>query len=335
MNRMQAIKRLVGVTAALTAALLGHAPAAAQPAPIMGDGGTIRIMISPAGTMGIPTAVMKKFDLDKKHGFNLEIVSYSDQKAATAAIQSGSAELVVFDWLATARLRAAGTPVVGIAPFLTYVNSVVVPKDSKLNTLADLKGKRVGVYQKSGFDWIIMQAAAEKLNKMDISKDADVREGAIPLLRGLIDKGDLDATQMWNSLAPEMLASGQYRTMVTIRQVAQDMGLPTVPFLVYGMREEYATKNPANTRAFTAAYRDAVDVLMTNDDVWVEQGTRLKLSPEALKFFKDQVRRDLLKSFTPDMVPGLSSTLDALNAVAPEVVSLKTLPPKLLTLEYQ
>jgi NitT/TauT family transport system substrate-binding protein len=335
MNRKQVLSRLMGTTAMLFATLLGPLTASAQPAPGKGDGGTIRIMISPAGTMGIPTAVMKKFELDKKHGFNLEVVPYSDMKGATAAIQGGSAEMVVFDWLATARLKAAGTPIVGIAPFLTYVNSVVVPKDSKLQTLADLKGKRVGVYQKSGFDWIIMQAAAEKLNKMDISKDADVREGAIPLLRGLIDKGDLDATQMWNSLAPEMLASGQYRTMVPIRQVAQDMGLPTVPFLMYGMREDYAAKNPANARAFTAAYRDAVDVLMTNDEVWTEQGTRLKLSPEALKFFKEEVRRDLLKTFTPDMAPGLASTLDALNSVAPEVVSLKTLPPKLLTMEYQ
>ena len=37
---------------------------------------------------------------------------------------------------------------------------------------------------------------------------------------------------MWNSLAPEMLASGRYRTMVSIRELTQQMGLPTVPFLI-------------------------------------------------------------------------------------------------------
>ena len=292
-------------------------------------------MISPAGTMGMAPAVIKKYELDKKHGFNLEVISYSDMKSATAAIQGKSAEMVVFDWLATARLRASGTPVVAIAPFMTYINSVMVPKDSRLNTLADLKGKRVGVAHKTGFDWIIMQAAAEKLNKMDISRDVEVREGAVPLLRGLIEKGDLDATQMWNSLAPEMLASGKYRTMVTIRELTQQMGLPTVPFLLFSMREDYAKQNPGNARAFVAAYRDAVDILMKNDDVWLEHGARLKLSPEALAFFKEQVRRDLLKSFTPDMNKGLADTLEAINAVAPEVVGLKQMPGNLLAMDYQ
>lgn len=334
MKRLKALKILTGGVVAAALLSLGIATTYAQ-TPAKGDGGTVRIMITPAGTMGLPTAVIKKFNLDKKYGFNLEIIPYSDQKSATAAIQSASAEIVVFDWLATARLKASGTPVIGIAPFMTYVNSVVVPKDSKLTTLADLKGKRVGIYQKTGFDWIIMQAAAEKLNKMDISKDIEVREGAMPLMRGLIEKGDLDATQMWNSLAPDMLASGKYRTMVTIRQLTQQMGLPTVPFLVYGMREDYAKQYPQNAKAFTAAYRDAVDVLMTNDEIWAEQGARLKLSPEALGFFKEQVRRDLMKTFAPEMNRGLGATLDALNAVAPEVVGLKQMPGNLLSMDYQ
>lgn len=333
MKSIQALKLLAGALC-VAASSIGTSTALAQ-ARGPGDGGTVRIMISPAGTMGIAPAVIKKYELDKKHGFNLEVISYSDQKSATAAIQGKSAEMVVFDWLATARLRASGTPVVAVAPFLTYINSVMVPKDSRLNTLADLKGKRVGVAHKTGFDWIIMQAAAEKLNKMDISRDVEVREGAVPLLRGLIEKGDLDATQMWNSLAPEMLASGKYRTMVTIRELTQQMGLPTVPFLLFSMREDYARQNPGNARAFVAAYRDAVDILMKNDDVWLEHGARLKLSPEALAFFKDQVRRDLLKSFTPDMNKGLADTLEAINAVAPEVVGLKQMPGVLLTTEYQ
>jgi len=335
MKLLQATK-LLGSSALAALLSLGIASSHAQtPAPAKGDGGTVRIMISPAGTMGLPTAVIKKLNLDKKYGFNLEVVSYSDQKSATAAIQSGSAEMVVFDWLATARLKASGTPVVGIAPFMTYVNSVVVPRESKLNTLADLKGKRVGIYHKTGFDWIIMQAAAEKINKLDISKDVEVREGAMPLMRGLMEKGDLDATQMWNSLAPDMLASGKYRTMVTIRQLTQQMGLPTVPFLVYGMREDYARQHPQNAKAFTAAYRDAVDVLMTTEEIWAEQGARLKLSPEAQTIFRDQVRRDLMKTFTPEMNRGLGATLDALNAVAPEVVGLKQMPGNLLSLDYQ
>jgi NitT/TauT family transport system substrate-binding protein len=333
MNRHTFLRSVIGGAAAVAlSALSWAAQAQVQPS---GDGGAVRIMINPAGTMGMGPAVIKKYGLDKKHGFDLQVVSYSDQKSATAAIQSGSAEMVVFDWLATARLRAAGTPVVGIAPFLTYVNSVVVPQDSALKTMADLKGKRVGVAHKTGFDWIIMQAAAQKLYGMDIGKAVEVREGAVPLLRGLLEKGDLDATQMWNSLTPEMLASGKYRPLVTIRELTEKMGLPTVPFLLFSMREDYAAKHPGNARAFVAAYRDAVDILMKDEDVWVEHGAKLKLSPASLKFFKEQVRRDLLKSFAPEMSTGLASTLTAINAVAADAVRLKEMPAGLLSTAYQ
>ena len=333
MKRKQFLQCLAGGAAAVALSSISLA-AHAQGKPL-GDGGTVRIMISPAGTMGMAPAVIKKHGFDRKHGFNLEVVSYSDQKTPTAAIQGGSAEMIVFDWLATARLRAAGTPVVGIAPFLTYVNSVVVAKDAPYKTLADLKGKRVGVQNKTGFDWIIMQAAAQQLHKMDLGKDVEVREGAVPLLRGLIEKGDLDATQMWNSLAPEMLASGKYRTLVSIRELTQQMALPTVPFLMFSMREDYARKHPGNARAFVAAYRDAAEVLLNDEKVWEEHGQRLKLSPESLRFFKEQVRRDLLTGFTPDMAKGLEATLAAINAVAPDVVRLKEMPGNLFTSEYQ
>ena len=334
MKLFSIFRSVIGSAAA--ASLLAFTTAAhAQPS-IQGDGGTVRIMISPAGTMSIPPTVIKKFELDKKHGFTLEVVSYTNGNTATAAMQSKSAEIIVFDWLATARLKGGGIQVIGIAPFLTYVNSVVVPKDSKLATLADLAGKRVGVSNKTGFDWIMMQAAAKQLYKMDLGKDVEIHEGAVPLLRGLAEKGDLDATQMWNSLAPEMLASGKFKTMVTIRQLTEQMGLPTVPFLYFGMREDYAKEHPANAKAFAAAYRDAVDVLMTNEEVWADQGKRMKLSTEALAFFKNQVRRDLLKTFTPQMNKGLDATFDALVDVAgTEVIGMKKMPGELLTLDYQ
>lgn len=316
-------------------ALLMVAPAVHAQTP-RGDGGTVRMLINPAGTMSIPPAVIKKFGLDKKYGINIEIVPYSNQSAAAVALQGKSTEIVVLDWLATARLKASGIPVVGVAPFLTYVNSVLVPKDSQIKTLSDLRGKKIGVPNKTGFDWIIMLAAAKKSLKIDLGKEVQLQEGAIPLLRGLAEKGDLEALQMWNSLAPEMLASGQFRTLMTIRQVAEQMGLPTVPFLFFGMREDYAKERPANVRAFVAAYQEAADIMLSNDEIWVEQGTRMKMSPEALSFFKAQVRRDLLKKFSPEMAPGLEATFAALIDVAgAETLGMKQMPAGLLTMDYQ
>jgi len=311
------------------------ATAHAQTKP-QGDGGTVRMLINPAGTMSIPPLVIKQFNLDKKYGINVETTAYTNNNTATVALQGKSTEVVILDWLATARLRAGGIGVVGVAPFLTYVNSVVVPVDSTIKDLPDLRGKKLGVQNLTGFDWIVMQAAAKKLYKIDLGKEVPVQEGAVPLLRGLIERNELAATQMWNSLAPEMLASGKFKTMLTIRDLSDKMGLPTVPFLFFGMREEYAKEHPANARAFVAAYRDAVDIMMTNDTLWTEQGQKMKLSPQATVFFRDQVRRDLLKTFKPEMGKGLEDTFTALIDVAgPEVLGMQKMPAGLLSLDYQ
>jgi hypothetical protein len=69
--------------------------------------------------------------------------------------------------------------------------------------------------------------------------------------------------------------------------------------------------------------------------VWAEYGTRVKMSPEALLIFKQQVRRDLLKTFTPEMNKGLEATLAAINEVAPQAVGLKQMPGNLLSMDYQ
>lgn len=334
MNSLSRFK--LGMAGAVAAALLAAGPAVHAQAAVQGDGGTIRMLINPAGTMSIPPVIMKKFELDKRHGINIETVSYSNQNSATVALQGKSTEVVILDWLASARLKAGGIGLVGVAPFMTYVNSVIVPVDSPIKDLGGLAGKRVGVQSKAGFDWVLMQVAAKKTYSLDLAKSSTIQEGAVPLLRGLIERGELDATQMWNSLAPEMLASGKFRTLATIRQMSDQMGLPTVPFLFFGMREEYAKEHPNNVRAFVAAYQDAVDILMTNDAVWEEQGAKMNLSPDALKFFKEQVRRDLIKQFKPDMSKGLEDTFKLMLDVAgPEALGMQQLPQGLISLDYQ
>lgn len=323
-----------------TTAALGLAAASTLPkgsfAAAKGNGGTIRMMLNPAGTMSFPPFVIKKFKLDEKYGFKFETINYTNANTATAAMQSKSAEMIVYEWLATARIIDGGIPIVGVAPFMTYVNTVLVPKDSPIKTLADLKGKRLGVHSKTSYDWMIMQAAAKQKYGVDLAKEVTIQEAAAPLLRGSIDQGQLDATQMWNSLAADMLASGKYKTLVSIRAITEDLGIPTVPYLFFGMRADYVKENPDNVKAFVAAYQEVYEILKTNDDVWEERGKEMKLSPEGIKEFRDQVRRDLVKTFTPDMNPALQKTFDIVLKVAgPEVIGFTKLPPNMLSLDYQ
>jgi len=301
-----------------------------------GDGSTIRLMSNPSGTQSYPPFVIKKFGLDKKYGFNLEVIPFSNSQAAIAAVQGKSVEAVVQDWTTIARMRNQNIPIIGVAPFLAYVNTVLVPADSEIRNIGDLKGKRLGIFSKTSSDWILLQAAAKKSYNVDLSKEATLHEGAPALLRGTMEQGQLDATLMYNSLTPDMLLSGKAKLLITVHDIVAEMGITEVPYLMYAMREDYAKENPENARAFVAAYREAIDILLTNAEVWQEQGEIMKLAPEATEMFRQGANKEFVKEFKPEMADAIKETFAILLDVAgPEIVGMTAMPDRVFTMDYQ
>ncbi len=322
--------------AALVPAVVASRAGAAEPT-VKGDGGKIRWLANAAGTSAFPPYVMQKFKLDQKYGFELQVIPVANVNTQFTAFQAGAAEFGGLGWNDVARLRAAGVNLVGVAPWLNWVDCVLVPTDSPAKNLGDLKGKKVGTINRTTLNWIVMRAVSINNYKFDLEKDATVQEGAISLLRGLTEQGQLDATMMFNSLAPDMLATGKYRMLVSIRDLIKELGLPDTPFLMHVADAGYAAKNPGNTKAFLAALREAIQILNTDDTVWVEKGRDLKITDKtALEIFRDEARADMMTTFSPTTEVDIRRTFDALLAVGgASVMGMSTLPDGFMTLAYQ
>lgn len=330
---MSIITRLAA--AAAVALSFAVAPLSAH-AEKVGDGGKIRMMASPYGTQSFIPFVIKKYKLDEKYGFDLERISFADSKASSAALQTGGAEMAILDWTGLSLMRNAGLDVIGIAPFLTYVSVIVVPADSPIQGIQDLKGKKFGIFSRTSSDWILVNAAARKKYGLDLAKEAELQEGAPTLLRGALEQGNIDATIMFSSISPDMIASGKFKGIFTIRDVTEELGLPLAPYLMIASTERYAKEKPQNVKAFVAAYQEVVEILKTDQSVWDEQGANMKLSGEALTVYRDQIRRDLLKSFTPETSDTLKKTFAILKETAgSEALGMQELPETILTLEFQ
>lgn len=330
---MSIVTRLAA--AAAVALSFAVAPLSAH-AEKVGDGGKIRMMASPYGTQSFIPFVIKKYKLDEKYGFDLERISFADSKASSAALQTGGAEMAILDWTGLSLMRNAGLDVIGIAPFLTYVSVIVVPADSPIQGIADLKGKKFGIFSRTSSDWILVDAAARKKYGLDLAKEAELQEGAPTLLRGALEQGNIDATIMFSSISPDMIASGKFKGIFTIRDVTEELGLPLAPYLMIASTERYAKEKPQNVKAFVAAYQEVVEILKTDQSVWDEQGANMKLSGEALTVYRDQIRRDLLTSFTPETSDTLKKTFAILKETAgSEALGMQELPETILTLEFQ
>ena len=311
--------------------------AAADPA-IKGDGGTIRLMVNMAGTQSFPPFVISKLGLDKKYGFVLKTTPSATTQTTTTGFQSGDADIGMMGWNDLSRIIGGGVKVVGIAPFLGWANTVVVPASSSIKTLGDLKGKKVGVYSRTGLDWVVMRANALKLYSLDLDKDVTIQEGAISLLRGLMEQNQLDATQMFNDLTAPMVVSGKYRSLGRIQELLAQLSLANVPFLMYAVSTGYAAAHPANVKAFLAAYRETIDALEKENALWAEHAREMSMTDEeTIAALRDQTRPMLAGSFKAGDEAAIRQTWDVLVATAgaQTLGGMAQLADHFMTMEYQ
>src|SRR4029079_9630577 len=82
--------------------------------------------------------------LDKAEGIELDIEPLASPQATTVGLQGGSVDVIATDWLWVSRERSGGADFT-FSPFTTALGAIMVPPNSPIKTLADLKGKRLGV----------------------------------------------------------------------------------------------------------------------------------------------------------------------------------------------
>jgi len=152
--------------------------------------------------------VIKHNELDTKNGFNLEVQGLAGNPATRVAFQGGEVDIVVADWIWVARQRADGKDYVFI-PYSTAVGGLMVKKDSGLNSLEDLKGKKIGIaggpVDKS---WLLIQALATQQFGLDLVSETEQVFGAPPLIFKSALSGDVDgAINFWH-FGAKMQAAG-------------------------------------------------------------------------------------------------------------------------------
>src|SRR5216684_386771 len=141
----------------------------------------IRIAAQKTGTLAWELDIIKAHGLDKKADLDIQVVELASTEAGKIALRSGSADLIVSDWLWVARERSLGDNLV-FYPYTSTLGAVMVPGNSTVANLADLKGKKLaiagGPLDKS---WLMLQAVARR-GGVDLKNQAKLVYGAPPLL---------------------------------------------------------------------------------------------------------------------------------------------------------
>ncbi len=257
------------------AALITLAGAAWAEAPVL------RAAVLQYGTVNWELDVIKHNQFDAKNGFALEVQGVAGGSAAKVAFQGGEADVIVSDWLWVARQRAAGKDFVFI-PYSRAVGALMVPGDSEAQTLADLKGQKIGIaggpLDKS---WLILQAYAEQEHGVDLAAETEQVFGAPPLIFKTALQGELGgAINFWHFLAK--MEAGGMKPLVTVDQAAEALGLDTqTPLLGYVLKGEMLRDNPELVHAMAQASRNAKDLLARDDAEWDRLRPRMNAKTDA------------------------------------------------------
>lgn len=251
---------LGGVVVLVLSALLAF-PARAEPT-------EVRVGVLQYGTVSWELDVIKRHGLDRKEGVKLTVVPLALKDAAAVAVQGGAVDVIVSDWLWVARQRAEGRNFV-FAPYSRAEGSLMVRPDANVRTLADLRGKRLGVaggaLDKS---WLLLRAYAGKTLGEDAAGLVEPNFAAPPLLNQLVLKGELPAALNFWHFAARLDAAGMVR-LLSIDQILDGLGIDReLPMVGWVFAERWGEDHRAAIDGFLRASAEAKRILAGSDAEW-------------------------------------------------------------------
>jgi NitT/TauT family transport system substrate-binding protein len=256
------------VTSLLTMAMLLLSTPLISNQGFAADRPAVRVGVLKFGTVNWELDTIKSHKLDEAEGVDLRIVELASNQATQVALQGGAVDMIVADWLWVSRQRAEGADFT-FAPYSTSAGAVMVPAESDIRSLADLKGHRVGVaggpLDKS---WLMLRALTLRKHGFDPDKDSAKTFGAPPLLNEQIRNGGVDAVLNYWHFAARLKAAG-LREVATMGQVTRELGITTdVPIIGYVFSEAWADKNMRAVQGFLRASQAAKAIMSKSDEEW-------------------------------------------------------------------
>ncbi len=229
---------------------------------------SIRLAVLKYGTVNWELNVIKHHGLDRKAGIALDVVALANKDATTIALNAGDVNMIVTDWIWVSRQRDAGEDFTFV-PYSEAAGSVMVHPDSGIDSLADLRGKMMGVAG-SPLDksWLLLRAYTIKVEGVDIGKTVRPAYAAPPLLNEKFRQGELDSVlNYWNYTA--RLRAAKMTELIKVQDLLPALGVPgRLPLIGYVFRESWAEDNLAAVKAFFEAAAQARRIMVESDAEW-------------------------------------------------------------------
>jgi sulfonate transport system substrate-binding protein len=243
-------------------------------------------------------------------GINVKWVFSQGSNRSLEYLNGGSTDFASTAGLAAVLSRANGSPIntvyVASRPEWT---ALVVPKDSPINSLADLKGKKIAATKGTDPFLFLLQS----LQKAGLDKNAvEIVHLQHPDGRVALERGDVDA---WAGLDP-LMASSQLQA--GSRQLYRNLDFNS--YGVLSVTEKFAATQPELIKQVIGAYEQAREWAIANPDALAQ------LLADEAKLPLEVAKLQLSRTDFSNSQPG-AEHIAALKAAAPILLDEQLVRP--------
>ncbi len=276
--------------------------ALAMPGSARATGKPIRLGALKFGSLSWLLETLRANGIAEKQGISLDVVDTASTGAARIGLLSGDLDVVVSDWPWAMRQRSEGEPL-KFAPFSSALGSVMVPADSPVKTLADLKGLRIGVAGTSiDKSWVLLRAYSQKVVGADIAKVTTPIFGAAPLITEQLRQGRVEAALNFWTFSARLKGQG-HRELITMSEVMAGLDVaPPPPLVGFVWNETKMAGRDDNITRLLAAVAAGNEILRTSDAAWAPLKDLMRADSDAeVEALRDTYRAGLVGAWTPEL----------------------------------
>ena len=226
-------------------------------------------LVSPSWNTGLPTAVARGAGFFKDEGLDVRPVTLSSSgPIMMALLMSGQADLVIAGAVAILRGIARGAPVVVVGGHLNRM-SYALMTDKRLKTVADLKGKTIGI---TGIGGMGEFTVVESLRRHGLVKDRDFTvlniEGGPTARIAALRTNKVQAVPLTPGQRVQAERDG-FTVLLDTRET-----LTEIPSTIVASTREFAGTSPDKAVRFLRALDKANDLIRRDKEKAVALGVR-------------------------------------------------------------
>lgn len=274
----------------------------------------LKVGVLAYGTVNWELDVLKHNNLDKKYGFELEIIQLASKNAQLVALQAKEVDIIVNDWIWVNTQRANNKNFT-FYPYSKASGTLVVNEKSNIKSLLDLKGKDLGigggVYDKT---WLLLRAYTKNKYGFDLKDMVNPIYATAPIVYKKMEDKSLEASiNYWHFNSK--LESKNVKPLFEIKDVYKEFGInEDVSFVGWSFDLDFANKNKELINAFLEASFESKKVLNENDNEWNRIRVLMEVeNDDEFEALKKGYKDGIIKSFDEKNITQLNKIFEILK----------------------